>query len=471
MALDTKNQKGSRPAASKKGKQTASNYISLDATTPLPLDFNSQIFTTTKGKEYVPFLNPKDNFGQLLIEACTLSPTTLSCVSSKAQYCLGNGWYIKDIEEKAVDKKLVDWTKAVNRKQESFNEIIKSAFSGLFKTGNSFIEVVRGTIAGTKFVRLYRRSLLDCRLSLPDDDDICNSVYYSKYFRNKGFNTLKESETVEIPIYSPNMFDNPWVKDNKGFEHTIIHLKNDMDGYEYYGMPSNVGSIPEQMLEYKHARYNMDGFDNNLVIGGVIVVKGNMTNEEAKKVGKDLIFTHSGDGKRGRWVILSSETGLGDGIDINEFTKQTDGSFIESDKHNEEKIYVSNQWNKLLIGGTEQKSIGQGNSAYIRSVFDIANTTVIIPEQQRLIAKVIKPIFQIHDDWTGTKWSSYDVGLKTVQPVSFLGDINVNSIITVDEGRDIIGKEQLGGEKGAAIIAPAKTDNNNSKKPPTNVPD
>jgi hypothetical protein len=41
-------------------------------------------------------------------------------------------------------------------------------------------------------------------------------------------------------------------------------------------------------------------------------------------------------------------------------------------------------------------------------------------------------------------------------PVSFLGDISVNNILTVDEGREMIGKAPLGGEDGKKLIQAVK---------------
>lgn len=479
MAQDNRTSpKGSLPAKGKgkvdaKRKGYVDNSITLDAKNPIPIEFNSNIFVSLKGKRYVPFLNPLDHFFQFLTEAKLLSTTTLSCVNSKSQYCAGNGLYFNNLKEQPED--FTVWAANVNRKNQSLNDILSGAFNHEWSVGNGFIQVVKGEIAGKRFVRVYLRNYFDCRLSGADDDDICNTVFISKYFRKLGIWNLNSMKTEEIPIYSPNMFDNPWAMDEKGFMHTIFHIKNEMPGYDYYGMPSNIGSLPEQVLEYKAARYNLDNFENNLIIGGVIVVKGAMTDAEAKKVGKNIIYQHSGDGKQGRWLIMNSETGMSDGIEVHPFDKQKEGSFIESDTHNEEKIYVANQWNKLLIGGSEKKSIGQGNSAYIRSVFDIANNTVIMPAQQRMIDKFVKPLFQICDEWMGTKWSTEEVAFKAIQPVSFLGDIDVNAITTKDEGRAIMGMGPLENGKGDEFI---KT--NNSKTPgdappaentPTNVPD
>jgi hypothetical protein len=440
-------------------KTSVSNSATIDAKNPIPIDHNGQLFHTTTGKAYIPFLNPKDNFAQLLTEAKLCSPTTLSCVSSKATYCVGKGWYIVDDDsdkEDPVVKDLTVWAASLNRKKQTLNDIIMSVLDNKFTLGNAFIEVVRGAVMGKRFVRVYVRSLLDCRLAEPDDDDICNSVYYSKQFRDSNW-TFNATKVTQIPLHSWNMLDKPWWKDEMGNEHTMFHIKNEMAGYEYYGMPSNVASLPQQILEYKAARYNLDNYDNNLVIGGVVVLKGSITDEEAKKIGKDIVHTHTGDGKRGRFMILSSEAGaLSEGADIKNFDTQKDGSYMELDTHTESKIYIANKWNKLLIGGTEQKSIGQGNSAYIRSVFDIANNTVIIPEQTALIEQFLKPLMRICDEWTGTRWSDLKIGIRPIQPVSFLGDIDVNAVITVNEGREIIGKKPIEGEKGDEFIKAGK---------------
>lgn len=460
-----------KAAANAKSKGFVENSIILDAKNPIPIEFNSNIFVSLKGKKYVPFLNPQDNFFQFLTEAKLLSSTTLSCINSKSQYCLGKGVYFKNLKEEQQPADFTEWAANVNRKNQSLNDILGGGFNHELSVGNGFIQVVRGEIAGKKFVRVYLRNFFDCRLSNPDDDDICNTVFISKYFRKQGIWNLNSMKTEEIPIWSPNMFEMPWAEDEKGFQHTIFHLKTDMPGYDYYGMPSNIGSLPEQILEYKAARYNLDNFENNLLIGGVIVIKGAMSDAEAKKVGKNIIYQHSGDGKQGRWLIMNSETGMSDGIEVHPFEKHQEGSFVESDTHNEEKIYVANQWNKLLIGGSEKKSIGQGNAAYIRSVFDIANETVIVPAQDRMIKNFVKPLLQIHDEWVGTDWSKNEIAFRGIQPVSFLGDINVNSVITVDEGRESIGKEPIGGERGSAFIGTGKPQTTQPSNDPNNVPD
>lgn len=457
MALDKENKapKPDRAAPAAKKAGIATNAITLDAANPIPIEFNSQVFVSLKGKRYVPFLNPIDHFAQLLTEASTLSLTTKSCIESKAKYCLGKGVMLTGEKGKTAeeaDKDFQLWCRNVNRDGQSFNDILNQYFLNKLTSGNAYVQIVRTELGGRRDVKLYVRNYLDCRLAFPDEDDHIDSVYISKYFRKLGIWFPGTNKTEEIALYTGNMFDTNWTQDEKGFRHSIIHLKHYTSGYDYYGMPSNLASLPQQILEYKAARYNLDNFENNMVIGGVVVVKGPMSDDEARKFGKDLIYSHTGDGKHGRWLIVSKAEGMPEGVEIKEFQKNKDGDFIEFDTRNSEKIYIANHWNKLLCGGSENKNIGSGNSAYIRSVFDLAKTEVIEPEQTYAIEKLIKPILDICSEWMGKDWNRYEPEFKQISPLSFLGDLSVNSLLTVDEGRKEINKPALGTEDGSKLI-------------------
>lgn len=440
------------------GKGMMSNSIKLDAENPIPIGYNGQTFMSSKGKRYVPFLNPADNFFQFLTEAYLLSNTTKACVDSKADYFAGTGFTFNDND--APDD-FIAWAKNVNRKNKSLKEVVHGAFHNLNVVGNAFIQVVRSSVGGKKVVRVYLRNYMDCRLSEPDEDDVCVSVVISKEFRRAGVWKYNPDKATEIPLYTGSSIEPNWVKDEKGNEHTMFHLCNETSGYDHYGMPSNIASLPQQLLEYKAARYNLDNFENNLVVGGMVVIKDAMTDEEAKKMAKDITYTHAGDGKRGRYMIVSREAGITEGVDIQEFNTEKDASFIEGDSHNEEKIYVANKWNKLLIGGSEKKSIGAGNNAFIQSVYTIANNTVIKPEQGMMIEKFLQPLLKICDEWLGTKWSANQIEIKPLDPISFLSDVDINAVMTVNEGRKLAGLEPIDGEKGEAFIKSGGTSQQN----------
>lgn len=436
--------------SSKSGKVVISNVAKLDVTSPIPLESNGTAFYTQKGRYYIPFFDKGDNFLQLLLEAKLLSPTCKACVDSKTKYSIGEGWFLNNTEK---DESLTEWAKHLNKKGNSLNDISKIAYSGFYTSGNSYIEVLRGKVGSTKFVKLIPRPFLDCRLTPVNNDGYSESVIISREFRKNGVWKIKESESVEIPIYYGDK-NQKWLKDASG-EHAMIHIKNEEDGYDYYGMPSNVASLPQQLLEYKAARYNLDNFENNLVIGGVIVLQGNLTEEEANKLGKNIIFQHSGDGKRGRYVVLSSENGI-QGSKIEHFQKQEDGDFIEADKRWEEKIVTANEWDAYLASIQRGGSLGNGSN-FIRSIFDIKYQTVIKPVQAYIVEKFLKTVLQIVDEWTGSKYSNHDIGFKTVMPISFMGDVDVNAILTKNEGRKTLGLSELKeGQGGDTFIKESK---------------
>lgn len=427
----------------KKGNTTISNSATLDVNNPIPFEPSGEsvaFLYTSNNKRYIPFLEPKDNFFQLLLEAKLLSPTNNACVNSKTNFCIGKGLYFKD--EKTTDKDFIKFAKRVNNKGQNLNKVLKSVFNNHFTVGNNFIEVIRGSVGSKKFVKLINRPFLDCRLSKQNDDDICESVFISKKFRRKNSWSLKPDDTIELPIYygDPKM---KWYKDSQqGTEHCIIHVKNDAPGYEYYGMPDNVSSLPWQILEYKAARYNIDIIDNNLIVGGVIFLEGNVSQEEGKKVGKDIIYTHTGDGKRGRWTVVTGGKDIAKSS-MQQFDTKADGSFLKLDDNVESKIVDANNWDATLYGQHAAGGLGSNGFAYLSSIFDTKNKTVIEPTQNLIMEDLLSPFFEIYDSWCGTKWSEFELGFNTVAPASFAGEININAVLTKDEGREIIGKPAL----------------------------
>lgn len=446
-----------------KSATTRVDNVKLNPNNPIPIGSRDSFLTTWDGVDYLPFLNEDDNFANILLEAKLLSTTNKLCVNSKSKYCLGQGWYFNDLREKKEKyKDFSNWAASVNRSQHSLNDILGKAFNTKNTWGNGYVEIVRGSVGKKKFMKVYVRNTLDCRLSMPDEYDTVNSVLISKYFREKGFWKGDVNEVSEVPIYSNNALDDSWWEDEKGNQHTIIHLKDDEEGVDYYGMPTNIASLPYQLLEYNAARYNLDNFENNLVLGGVIAIKGNVTEAEANKLGKKIVYQHSGNGKRGRYVVLSNEQGL-EGVDIQNFEKQIEGSYIELDEHTENKIVSANDWDPYLAGIHRNTGLSSGGVQYLKSIFDIKNETVIKPAQKNMIEKLLTPLINIYDEWFGTSWSDHEIALSTVLPASFIGEIDINKIITVDEGRKIAGKPDIGPEKGGDRFIDDGSSKNNKK--------
>lgn len=448
-----KNQETTRNKPNQKPTQQSDvgvqNEVKLDVANPIPFEINgtASAFYFDGASKYIPFLNPKDDFFNTLLEASLLSPTNNSCINSKIFFCSGKSFRIKDADEK-LTKEFKTFQKRVNNKRQSLGKIIDSFFSKHFRTGNNFIEIVKAQAGGTKKVFVHNRNFLECRLGEPDENDNPQTVIISKKFLKTDTWTIDDKNSVELPLF--NYEDTKWKMMPDGTERCVMHIKNEMDGYEYYGMPENISSLPWQILEYKGARYNLDNFDNNMVVGGAIVLNGNFSDAELTKVATRINRQHVGDGKRGRWVVLSNKQGAGN---IQNFQKQTDGDFLKLDENAEQKIINANNWDKALYGGSENRGLGNGGNAYLKNIFKIKHKTVVEPTREIIIEEFLMPYLQIVDEWTGSKWGDYEYEFESINIEDLIEYIDINSITTVDEGRSLTGKEPLGDSRGKKLIS------------------
>ena len=423
-----------------KGKATVSNEVKLDVNQPIPFELSGDAFYFYEGNErYIPFLDRKDNFFNILLEARLLSVTQDSCVSNRADYCTGAGISISSLKAgqklKEKDQKLADFLSAANINSESIRDIIHQINDNLDAFGNCFIEIVKGVAGTEKYVHVYVWNTPECRLAaIEKGKQFPKAVLKSKRFLRESM--LQSVDNVaRLPILNRKKPSESqyWKKDGNTHR-TVIFLKNRKSGYPHYGLPVGISSLPQQLAEYKGIRYNLDNFENNLSIGGFIGMKGNYTKSEAAAESKNINKQVVGPGKAGRWIVIGHEQGL-EGIDVKPFETKREGSFIELDKNCEKKIIQANQWNKVLNGMDEESSLGKG-SGYLKAVYDIALKKVIMPRQEYVKENFLVPLLQICDDHMGTKWAEEEFIFLNQTPVSFLTLVkNIDPAITRNEVR------------------------------------
>ena len=123
------------------------------------------------------------------------------------------------------------------------------------------------------------------------------------------------------------------------------------------------------------------------------------------------------------------------------------------DENVESKIIDSNNWDSTLYGQHQDGGLGSNGFAYLSSIFDTKNKTVIEPAQNLIKEDLLDVYFEIHDNWCGTNFRALELGFQTVAPASFAGEININNVLTKDEGREILGKQPLDNpEQGKEFI-------------------
>jgi len=471
-----------------KRRLTIANSIKLNPSNPLPITYNGNSFLTVFGKKYIPILNRRNNLPTLLLEARLTSPTQSACISSIASSVVGNGLSVLDknnnsIALKNVDPDFVDWMKSVNNDLESFDEVLLNIMDGEREQGNQFIRLIKGNLGKTKFLKIKLEPMQFCRFAeLEEGQTEPTSVLISRGFvkgaGTKGAGALNMDDVEEIPLYSPNSLDQnkAWKKDSNNNYHSMLHFKNQVQGVEFYGLPASVSGLRYQVLEGKTAQSNIDNLENNMVMGGMLVLKSAMTEDEAKEQADRILESHVGDGKRGRIAVVSSESGIDD-VKFEKYETKSEGSYIELDDRIVQKIIASNNWHKALLGMQEGNSgTRSGNgSGYIRSIWDTKEASLLNPLRRKLTDKVVMQIIKIYADHFGKKdLLNYNFWFKTAMPFSFLGDVKPEQFMKVNEARDLAGLDK-DPEKENVYLAEmaAKTNSNNADINPNeneNVP-
>ena len=418
-APKTKDRNGSNPTA-KIAKSRVTNKVTLDPRNPIPLELGNIPLSSVDGRRYIPFLSPKDNFFNTLLEARLQSTTQNACVVTKTNYTVGDGVVIRNLKDKQVaDPQWLEFFKYSNNKRQGFNRVYRTIVETFLTFGNVPIEIVVGSAGKKKFLNIYVKNQLDCRLEWPDKNFEVNNLIVSRFFRKQGSVTLTEENCTAIPLYKagPGTKDKMWLEgkdaDGKptGVKRTAIWLKNDVAGYDYYGLPSYVSALINELQEYQGGRYNLDNLENNMTIGGMLILTGNLSEDEASKVSDTIINQHSGEGKRGRVAVVASEEGIDNSKYIS-YDTHKDGSFIELDDKAMQKIIFANEWDSVLAGLPSGGGLGKGNG-YLNEVYQQKLKTVIRPLHRLIHDSVIVPLCEIADAELGTKWSEYEIDVQT----------------------------------------------------------
>lgn len=413
------------------------NKLELDPIEPVPINFSGDLFLYARDNRYIPFLGGDDYLPNTLLEARLNSPTQHSCITTIARSLVGKGLSVKDLEE--PNKDLLKWMKNVNNSRQTMTEFLIGAIDGERGFGNQFIEIKRGKIGSTKYLKIYNHSILFSRLKSMDDFSDPDSVILSKLIAQNGYiEGLRKKDTREIPLWNDDNIGKYWVSNKDGSESTMLHFKNDVSAIEHYGLPDSISSLRLQVIEGKLAQYNIDNLDNNMIIGGILTFKSGMTQAEAEAQAEEILLTHTGQGKTGRIAVMASEEGL-DGAQFTQFNTQKEGSFIEYKKQIQTDIISSNAWDSILAGINRDSTLGNGSN-YIRSIWDVKDATLLYPLRTKLIGKVVEPIMKIYSELFGVdEILDYQWNLQTSMPFSYMADLDPNKFFKIKEARQKAG--------------------------------
>ena len=417
------------------------------------------------GKRYIPFVGNDDTLPVQLFEHRIASTTQNRCIQSITKMVVGKGLIDGSLKAGQPNNGFLKWSESVNNNSESLSTVLTIATDEYFTYGNSFVEIVKGEVFGTPFIRIYNRSMLHTRVGKENPDTgTPDSVIFNKNFVKVGYNYYSSKE-IEIPIWNENRINenDNWFVDVNGLKRTCIHFKNKIAGFETYGLPPSVSGLRYQALEAKSADYNIENFDNGMVLSGMLIIKGSMGQEEADEVGSRILESHTGKGKTGRVAVVSSEQGIQD-VEFKPYETTKEGSFIELDRRVEEKIIGANNWDKRLCGLDRDSGLSNENS-FLNEILDVKELTMLNPFRIDLFDKVLKPIVYLYNqELKGTPTYAVvnftNLRFNTEVPLSFYGLISPEKYVQVNEARRMANLPDDTTDKGTNYIYLNSNDKN-----------
>ena len=422
------------------GDDDPTNEVRHDPYQPIPLELENIFGFDPGGKKYIPFFAGNDNFYGFnnflinILNARLQSTTTDLCIATKVDYTLGDGIYSASSKE---DKRFEEFKRRVNNDGETFNDVLRKVIDHFYTFGNVPIEIVRTEVAGKRFLYVYATNPLVARKAWPDSLNHSNGMIISRWFMKRGAMNLTYKFSDPIPFYRTGTNavarKKCWVADKtdnqdnpipNGTFRTSLWIKRTMPGYDHYGIPSWLSSKIFGMLEYGGAQFNLDNLDNNMVIGGMLVLAGSMTDDEIKDQGRRINRQFIGKGKGGKVVVVGSEGNV-ESSKYTPFNTHKEGSYVELDEKATRKIIMAHQWHPALLGD-EKGSLGKGGS-YVNEIYQQKVKTVIKPLHRIIKDQFLTPLCEIADEWLGTNWKDLDLDIQ----ISNLFDDTTEATTTV----------------------------------------
>lgn len=350
------------------------------------------------------------------------SGTHSGIINSKHTLTIGEGLRYFQNEIEVESGREFDYLQEINANDESFEEVFEqNAFDFIF-SGNAFIEGVR---SGER-VNFYRKDLTTMRSGKMVKGRI-EDYYYSEDWPEIGTGRPLKTTPVEvIPAYNGN-------KNQKRF---ILHLRNKYPSIKYYGVPDFMASILSGWVDinYRIGKHNIDKFDNGFMPSGIIQLFGDVPEGKTPEdYLSEVRAKFTGEGKNDKlYLQLLDDPELKANIEL--FDQIRDGDFEILDKMADQQLVTAHGWFRSLTGLAQQGQLG--NTQQIRNEFEMAMNMKVKPGYRRPLLRFAKKMMKIAN-------IDIDIDVINIDPISLTGDIEVNRVLTVDEGREVLGYPEL----------------------------
>lgn len=382
---------------------------------------------------WIPFFEDSGNaFINQLVTYYERSSTHRTAINTKLIYTVGDGFTIsrKDGKPYEVNNALESYLQAVNADGESLYELLQRWALDYILTGNFAIE----TAEQGKRMNLYHRDVTEVRLGKPGNGGI-NKAYLSDFWQELGNRPCKSSkyDVKSIRLFS---FDEQQ-------DHALLYQRDYRPDRKYYGLPDyyTLGGMKWINIEYKIPSYNVDRIDNKFMPAGILTLIGEPPEgKSSEEYLREFLDRFTGEGNNSKLLaqLVTNDSQQPRYIDLND---EPEGIFKELQDLAVQNLLRAHRTHPALLVETTGKL---SNSNEVRTVFEIFMNTVIINYQNTLL----KPINKL---LAYAGFGDYELGISNVIPVSFMGKLDVNAVITVNEARKELGLDPVA-EGGDQLI-------------------
>jgi hypothetical protein len=453
--------------------------------------------------DYIPFIE----VGELehLNALIQNSATAQAVINKIATYTTGQGFTLKSNrvvlgEEVAIDltdeqkNELWEILNRVNHDGDNVLEICRKEAYDYKQFGNMYAQldiiptsedekIVYLSHQHTNFVRPYRSRDLKTRFY-----GVSQDWGVVPYILNNSFASLSPKERAEaaqrdhIPTYVHNIPAYPSFNQEEvysyieqleeldendedsidpGINSSMLHGKQYSPEFYFWGLPDWIGSKHWVELEYRIAKFNVSKFQNGLTPSGLLQMFGDLTDEQKEQYIHDMRNKMTNTGNDFKVIFQISEN-----PDLvtkfTPFEQSYQGYFMELATLCKEFIAVGMGVPLSLV----QATAGQlGNNQQLRSEFELLYNTEIFEIQQAVLTKIVKPYLDTVADQENKPWlKEVELGFKNIIPVSYKGDLDINKVLTVNDGRDLLGYEAIEDEAAEAMIEEGMQQNSGAFK-------
>ena len=323
----------------------------------------------------------------------------------------------------------------VNTNGDNLMNVVRNIITDMETTGNAYVELIRGNAGGQAYFFIEQHDATECLLIRRDD---VVTVGISADWTLASVKD-KRAPIVELPLYAGKQ--TKWKKLN-GSERCIIHLKTYRTGRHWYGLPESIASFLAQKIGFEINRHNLDRLETDFFprlffeFFGVDGMDDEAQTEHLKALEKT--FTKKGKAKHG--IFAQYNETEGSNTKIHKLELDHSGDYIKLSEEARQQILTAHGTPAIIAGVQTQGKIG--SAAEVSETFELFNNTVILPLQRFLTERFLMPVLKEASMQLGGFDGVY-LEMNLAAPLSFMGMIQVNSVLTVNEGRAQIGYGEL----------------------------